>query len=71
MDLKMGSDSEKVSVIKSENLLVASPRVLNKSKQKKLLTRKTRNAIKSASQLGLQLKDFIFVRPKRSQFFFD
>ena len=71
MDLKIKSDTEKVSVIKSKNLPVTSARVGNKTKQKKLLTRKTRNAIKSASQLGLQLKDFIFVRPKKSQFFFD
>ena len=71
MDLEVKSDTGKVSVIKSKNLSVTSARVGNKTKQKKLLTRKTRNAIKSASQLGLQLKDFIFVRPKKSQFFFD
>ena len=71
INLKMGSDIEEVSVIKSKNLPVASTRVQNKSKQKKLLSRKTRNAIKSASRMGLQLKDFKFIGPKESQFFFD
>ena len=70
IDPIVDSDVKKLSKKMTKNL-TSSARVGNESKQKKFLKRKTRDAIKSAAQLGIQLKDLVFVIPKDSQIYFD